>query len=79
MVYCNHISHDNRTAVYAFGAYDSDITGELVFSFLDDKINILKKPETEMAPIRHIERLYRREKAAFLDGHFKNKIAYETA
>lgn len=79
MVYCNYQEHDQNSVVYLFGAYDSDITGKLRFSFHDDNIEILKKPIGEMAPIRHIERLYRREKGSFLSGRFKEKIAYETA
>ena len=79
MVYCNYLENDKQSVTYLFGAYASDITGKIRFSFLEDKIDLIEEPQKEMAPKRHIERLYRREKRNFLSGVFKKKIAYETA
>ena len=78
MVYCNYIDNDKDSATYAFGALASDITGQIVFFFKSDEIEIIKVPEGDMAPKRHIDRLYLREKENFLNGVFRKKIAYET-
>jgi len=79
MIYCTLIEHDEHSAIYAFGASDSDITGTLVFEFKSDEFRIINAPNKEMAPKRHIERLYYREKENFMNGCFKEIISYETA
>ncbi len=79
MVYCDYIKNDADSVEYAFGALASDITGQLVFYFRQDEIKIIVPPKGEMAPKRHIERLYRIEKKNFLNGVFHKKISYESS
>lgn len=78
MVYCNLIKNDNDSVTYAYGGDYTDVSGEVVFKFSDDTIEIVKKPKTEDAPIRHIKRLYGIHRENFKKGVFKEKISYES-
>ena len=77
MVYCNYKSHDKETATYAYGGSVDDITGELVFHFKEDAVEIIKEPFNGNAPMRHIMSLYGTHRKQFKSGCFKEKIAYE--
>lgn len=78
MVYCNLIGHDSKSATYTFGARTDDITGVVRFNYLEDTFDILKLPEREEPPVRHIEWLYLRERSFFRNGRFKPKMSFET-
>ncbi|HJC49133.1 MAG TPA: hypothetical protein H9754_00905 [Candidatus Anaerostipes avistercoris] len=77
MVYCNYKSHNKETATYAYGGTVDDITGELVFYFQKDAVEIIKEPLNGNAPMRHIMSLYGAHRKQFKSGCFKKKIAYE--
>ncbi len=78
MVYCNYIKNDNETVTYAYGGIVDDITGEVVFHFAKDAVEVTRTPIIEDAPKRHIMRLYGMHRDNFLKGIFKEKIAYES-
>ena len=78
MVYCDYIKHDNTSVTYAYGGTVEDLSGELKFHFIKDAVEVVKKPETEDAPMRHIMRLYGKHKANFVNGIFEDKISYES-
>ena len=78
MVYCNLVSHTDHDAVYSFGGVTNDITGTVKFDFINDTVTIVSPPLREDAPIRHIHRLYRKEKSKFISGVFPEKISYES-
>lgn len=78
MVYCNYIKNTENSVTYAYGGLTKDITGELVFHFKTDVIEIVKTPDMEDAPSRHIKRLYGAQKNNFSKGVFKDKISYES-
>lgn len=77
MVYCDYIKNDDKTVTYAYGGDVNDISGELVFHFDKDTIEIVKLPETDNAPERHIMSLYGMHMDNFKKGIFKQKICYE--
>ena len=77
MVYCNYISNTNESVTYAYGARCDDITGEVIFDFGKDTIEVVKTPKMEEAPKRHIKSLYGKYSSDFKKGIFKQKISYE--
>lgn len=79
MVFCNYISNTDCTVTYAFGASSKDVTGQFVFDFVNGQLEIVREPDTEMAPIRHIHKLLRMQQAHFRAHTFKDKLSYESA
>lgn len=77
MVYCNYIRNSESSVTYAYGATVEDITGELVFDFKNDMIEINKDPEKGSVIPNHIKRLYGKYKKSFKNGLYPRKIAYE--
>lgn len=78
MVYCNYVKNTNDSVTYAYGGTVNDITGEVVFRFTEDAVEVTKVPKTEDAPKRHIMRLYGAQRDNFRKGIFKEKISYES-
>lgn len=78
MVYCNYVKNTNDSVTYAYGGTVNDITGEVIFCFTEDVVEVTKVPKTEDAPKRHIMRLYGAQRDNFLKGIFKEKISYES-
>ena len=78
MVYCKFIEGNDKYVRYAYGGIVSDITGEIMFNFRDDVIEILHTPKKVDAPARHIKRLYGAQRDNFRNGVFKEKISYES-
>lgn len=79
MVFCDFIEKTDKTVKYAFGVTPEDVSGEFVFDFVEKKLDIIKAPKTEDAPIRHLYRLLRMNQEEFEKGNFKKKMSYETA
>ena len=78
MVYCNLVENTVHTVTYDFGGIVNDITGRFVFDFINNRLDIIKEPKKEMAPIRHIHSLLRLHQKEFQSGVFKEKISYES-
>ncbi|WP_194608772.1 hypothetical protein [Clostridium vitabionis] len=77
MVYCNLIEHNESTVTYAYGENISDITGEIVYDFKNNEINIITRPKKHPVLIRQAQSLFGGHRKEFLNGVFKEKIAYE--
>ena len=77
LVYCDYKENTKDTVTYSYGGSIDDITGILVFHFIDDIIEIAKEPDVEPAPIRHIKSLYGIQRKNFKKRIFKKKISYE--
>lgn len=77
MVYCNLKENTETTVTYMYGATIYDITGELVFHFHEDKIEIVTPPKKAEVYIKYIKRLYGKQRENFKNGIFKEKISYE--
>lgn len=77
MVYCKLISVDETTIKYAVGGLDSDITGELSVDKNDYSFMITKRPAKSVILDKHVDRLLRKHRSEFIDGVFKESIAYE--
>ena len=78
MVYCNYVEKTDNTVTYDFGGIVEDISGRFVFDFVNNELNIIKEPDVEKAPIRHIHSLLRLHQKQFVSGKFKKKISYES-
>lgn len=78
LVYCDYKENTEDTATYLYGGDCEDITGIIVFHFNSDVIEIVKEPDVEPAPMRHIKRLYGTQRENFKKGIFKEKISYES-
>lgn len=77
MVYCN-LKETTETAVtYMYGATVYDITGELIFHFIEDTIEIVEPPKKVEVYMKYIKRLYGKQRDNFKNGIFKEKISYE--
>ena len=77
MVYCNLIKYDNSKVIYDFGGDAQDISGRFEFDYINSELTIIKEPDTEMAPLRHIHRMLRMNQPEFKKGRFKEKMSYE--
>ena len=77
MVYCTYKGNTDKTVTYAYGDTYDDMPGELVFHFVDDVIEIVRKPENHIIFPRQINTLYGMHREEFKKGIFKEKIAYE--
>ena len=78
MVYCDYIGNTNNTVTYSYGSRVDDITGNVIFDFCDDTIEIINSPKnSEDAPMRHIKRLYTKHRNKFKNKIFNKKISYE--
>ncbi len=78
LVYCDYKENTADTVTYLYGGDYEDVTGIVVFYFEDDVIEIVKEPDVEPAPMRHIKRLYGAQRENFKTGIFKKKISYES-
>lgn len=77
MVYCNFKEKTDTTVTYMYGAVVNDVTGELIFHFTEDIIEIVTPPKKEKVYMKYIKRLYGKQRENFQKGIFKEKIAYE--
>lgn len=79
MVYCNYISNTTDEVHYAYGGTTQDISGEVVFNFNEEYIEILKEPDNSNDEIleKYLSRLYNKNKPDFIKGIFKKKLSYE--
>ena len=77
MVYCDYVSNTESTVTYRYGASVDDITGVVIFHFLDDMIELAQDPKLESPPERHVHSLYGLNREKFRKGIFREKISYE--
>ena len=78
MVYCDYVKHDDNSVTYRYGGRVDDISGIVIFHFVDDMIEVTKTPDTEDAPKRHIISLYGIQRENFKNGIFQDKISFES-
>ena len=78
MVYCKLISHNgNSDATYAFGAYESDMTGRITF-YSDGRTPLIgRHPDSGHVSNLWIGKLLQKYSDALKAGTFKEKMAYE--
>ncbi len=77
MVYCKLIEITKDFAKYAIGGFVNDLTGEIIISRSTDEYEIVKNPENSKVYRIHIEKLLRSHHEEFMNGVFKEKLAYE--
>ncbi len=78
MVYCKLISRNGRTdATYAFGSYESDMTGRITFYSDGTPPRIEKQPDSEPVSTLWIGKLIHKHMDSLSRGEFKEKMAYE--
>lgn len=78
MVYCNLLSRNGQIdATYAFGAYESDMTGRITF-YSDGKAPLVEKqPDSGSVSNLWIGKLINKHHDSLSTGDFKEKMAYE--
>ena len=77
MLYCRLLESDNKTVTYLYGGLPTDLTGIVVFNRDGSGFEIIKKPESTLARIPEIKKIYNVNKDNFRQGLFKEKLAYE--
>ena len=77
MVYCILISHDEHSVSYAYGQTTADMTGKLVYDFKKNEIHIVNRPKVHAVLLDQMQSLFGGHRKEFLNGVFKEKIAYE--
>ncbi len=77
MVYCKFKTKTSDTVTYLYGETIDDMSGELVFLFKEDAINVAREPDKYPVLERQIHSLYGMHRDEFRSGIFKDKIAYE--
>lgn len=77
MIYCNFKENTDSTVTFMYGATIYDITGEVMFHFTKDVIEIVAQPKKEITYMKYIKRLYGIQRENFRNGIFKEKISYE--
>ena len=77
MIYCKFKENTDSTATYSFGDTYDDMPGEIVFHFIDDVIEIVKKPIGQVIFSRQLNSLYGMHRGEFQKGIFNENIAYE--
>nr|DAD77104.1 MAG TPA: hypothetical protein [Siphoviridae sp. ct0d96] len=79
MVYCDYVSNTDSTVTYKYGASVDDITGTVVFHFLEgnEGIETVEEPKKGEPWDVHMMRLYGKERRNFQRGIFGKKISYE--
>lgn len=70
--------YDKDTVTYYFGAYDEDITGEVIFGTSDNSFEILKQPEKYIVFKRSVIKLFLKYKKEFAKGIFREKICFQS-
>ena len=78
MVYCNHISHNKKTAKYSYGGSVDNITGVVEFSIDGSGFTIVKEPEKNASYLpAALNRLYATALERFSGGNYPDKLSYE--
>ena len=77
ILYCKLKENTDSTVTYSFGDVYDNMPGEVVFHFVDDVIEIVKKPIDQAIFSRQLNSLYGMHREEFQKGIFKENIAYE--
>ena len=77
MVYCNYLRNTDSVVEYIFGETTDDLTGNVVYDYKQDIMNIIKEPDDCPVMPRHLQSVFRKHRNEFINGELKKKIAYE--
>ncbi len=77
MVFCNLLSVNGNTALYAIGGNPNDLTGQLIINSEDGSYIILRAPENSKVYDTHIRSMIGKYRKSIDNGDFKEKMAYQ--